>query len=95
MRWTEEQRKKKSEQMSEFYKDPDNVQKIRDGWKNVDSYKKNEGKHQLESPEQRRAYQREYHRKWYKRNKGKVAKWTKDYYERKKLEVSKTEKHGI
>ena len=46
MGWTEEQRKKKSEQMLEFYSNPDNVKRIKDGWKNAESYKRNEGKHQ-------------------------------------------------
>ena len=89
MEWTEEQRKKKSEQMLEFYSNPDNVKKIKDGWKNAESYKRNEGKHQLEDPEQRKAYQREYHREWYKRNKEKVFKWTRDYYRRKKMNKEK------
>jgi len=82
MAWTEEQKKRKSEQMTEFYKNPENVQKQKDGWKKLEKYKKNEGKHQLEDDDQRRAYQREYHRIWYQKNREKVRKWTKDYYER-------------
>jgi len=55
-----------------------------DSLHNTERYLKNEGKHQLEDAEQRKAYQREYHRDWYKKNKAKVASWTKSYYDRNK-----------
>lgn len=82
--WTEEERKKKSEVMTEHFKNPENIQKLKDGWMKTERYQRNEGKHQTHDIEQKRAYQREYHREWYKKNKEKVSNWTKAYYERNK-----------
>lgn len=83
--WSEERKKKWSDIMTERMKDPANRQKLKDGWKKTERYQRTEGRHQMEDIDQKRAYQREYHREWYKKNKEKVAHWTKDYYERHKV----------
>ncbi len=79
-KWSEERKKAKSEEMLEKEWNAEFRKRILEGWRKCEKYKKNEGKHQLEDNEQKKAYQREYHREWYKRNKEKVKRYVTNYY---------------
>lgn len=61
------------------------AKKTAETWSKNEKYLKNEGKHQLQDDDQKRAYQREYHRQWYLANKEKHKGFCKASRERRTL----------
>lgn len=61
------------------------AKKTSESWRKNEKYIKNENKHQLQDDDQKRAYQREYHRQWYRENKEKHLQFCKASRERKAL----------